>query len=67
MELRETFEAAEESARHAKKKARKWVTKELMKLYLKSPAKVQFALAKFGVKRAIKRKKDEFVEYLGQE
>jgi hypothetical protein len=67
MELKETFIAAEETAHKARKKARSWVRKELVKLYLKSPAKVQFALAKFGVKRAIKRKKEEFKEYLGQE
>lgn len=67
MELKETLMAVEETAHEARRRARKWVKKELVNLYLKSPTKVQIALAKFGVRRAIKRKKEEFKDYLRQE
>ncbi|HXH76278.1 MAG TPA: hypothetical protein VNJ08_15005 [Bacteriovoracaceae bacterium] len=41
-----------------------WLEKQLVKLYLKSPNKVQFALAKYGVKHVVKKKKADLEEML---
>jgi hypothetical protein len=35
-----------------------------IKAYLKSPTKIQYALAKFGVRMVVKKKKAELQEYL---
>lgn len=40
------------------------VKKTLIKAYLKSPSKVQYALAKFGVRMVVKKKKAEFQEFM---
>ncbi len=39
-----------------------WLEKKMIKLYLKSPAKVQYALAKYGLKHVIKKKKADLEE-----
>lgn len=33
-----------------------WIEKQLVKIYLKGPQKLQYALARFGVNRVIKKK-----------
>lgn len=40
------------------------VKKFLIKAYLKSPTKIQYALAKFGVRMVVKKKKAELQEFL---
>lgn len=40
------------------------VKKSLIHLYLASPAKVQYALAKFGVRMVVKKKKAELQEFI---
>lgn len=41
-----------------------WLNKQLIKAYLKSPPKVQYALAKFGAKHALKKKKSDLEHIL---
>ena len=41
-----------------------WFKKKMVKAYLKSPPKVQYALAKFGVKQVINKKKTELEELI---
>jgi hypothetical protein len=38
--------------------------KSLLNLYLKSPHKLQYALAKFGLRHIVKKKKSESVEII---
>ncbi len=43
-----------------------WFKETLVKLYLKSPPKVQFALAKYGVKAVLNKKnhdKDQLIKH----
>jgi uncharacterized protein YajQ (UPF0234 family) len=42
----------------------KEVKKKLVKLYFKSPAKVQFALAKYGIKAIMNKKKEDLEEII---
>lgn len=41
-----------------------WFKKKMVKAYLKSPPKVQYALAKFGVKTIVNKKKMELEELI---
>lgn len=41
-----------------------WFKKKMVKAYLASPTKVQYALAKFGVKSVVNKKKMEIEEFL---
>jgi hypothetical protein len=40
------------------------VKKTLIKMYLASPPKVQFALAKYGIKAVLNKKKEELEELI---
>ena len=40
----------------------KWFTEKMVKVYLKSPPKIQFALAKFGIKHVLIKQKHEIEE-----
>ncbi len=40
------------------------VKKSLIQIYLASPAKVQYALAKLGVRMVVKKKKAELQEFM---
>lgn len=40
----------------------KWLTKKMVQVYLNSPPKIQFALAKFGIKHVLKKQKEEIEE-----
>ena len=40
----------------------KWLTKKMVSVYLKSPPKIQFALAKFGIKHVLIKQKEEIEE-----
>jgi hypothetical protein len=40
------------------------VKKKLLKLYFKSPPKIQFALARFGIKAVMNKKKEELEELI---
>lgn len=41
-----------------------WFKKKMVNAYLKSPPKVQYALAKFGVKSIVNKKKTELEELI---
>ena len=41
-----------------------WLKKKMIKAYLKSPPKVQYALAKFGVKQVVNKKKMDIEELI---
>ena len=41
-----------------------WVRQNLIKLYIKSPSKVQYALAKYAVKSLVHKKKAELEELI---
>ncbi len=40
----------------------KWLTEKMVRVYLKSPPKIQFALAKFGIKHVLVKQKEEIEE-----
>ncbi len=40
----------------------KWLTQKMVRVYLKSPPKIQFALAKFGIKHVLIKQKEEIEE-----
>lgn len=47
------------TARSIKKEVKpSWFQKQMVKIYLKSPLKVQYVLAKYGIKHVVKKKKD---------
>jgi len=41
-----------------------WLKKKMVKAYLASPTKVQYALAKFGVRSVVNKKKIEIEDFL---
>jgi hypothetical protein len=43
-----------------------WLKEKLIKLYLKSPHKVQYLLAKYGVHVLINKKRSEIEEFMRQ-
>jgi hypothetical protein len=63
--LKDNLVRVNETIQKAKEKVEIPFMKKLMiKIYLKSPAKVQYALAKMGVKNVIEKKKTAFKEML---
>ena len=49
----------QETKKTYKNKKIEWISKTLVHLYLASPSKVQFALARYGVKTLLKKKKSK--------
>lgn len=47
-----------------KKIAPSWVKKQLAKLYLKAPPKVQYKLARYGIKKAVEKKREELEDFM---
>lgn len=47
-----------------KLKAPQWLKNSLYNLYLKSPHKLQYALAKFGIRHIVKKKSSDSVEII---
>jgi hypothetical protein len=41
-----------------------WLKEQLIKLYLKSPHKVQYLLARYGVKFLVNKKRSELQEFM---
>ena len=41
-----------------------WLREKLIKLYLKSPHKVQYMLARYGIRMVVKKKRAEIQEFM---
>ncbi len=41
-----------------------WLREKLIKLYLKSPHKVQYMLARYGIRMVVNKKRSEMQEFM---
>lgn len=41
-----------------------WVKEKVLKLYLRSPRKVQYLLARYGIRIAMKKKRARMLEFM---
>jgi hypothetical protein len=58
--LKENFVRINEKVQHARDKVHlDFVKNALIKLYFASPSKIQFALARYGMKAILNKKKEE--------
>lgn len=41
-----------------------WLREKLLKLYLKSPHKIQYLLARYGIRMVVNKKRSELQEFM---